>query len=279
MAVMIASKLFVKSLASFSFGYARLEFRKQRKQIFYLFPYAIILTLIILIAVIVMQQLKKRKNKQEVELENFLTRRNEGILLLIEEEEQPGLLTGKKEDLAKLLQIALDKQIIERGETPNHIFFLLSKDDNDVFSREVLEILGDKHIWIFLEQLYNRKNLGRIGKTIVFDPKHMETCGNPLVVLGIIPRFLSMISRQGETNLDHVYSMLPDRSTLSYSFPADVHASLASVLKHQKFFSTNHGEDILQITNVRDFSQGNGSPIKYVEADTEPFFLVFKEAT
>lgn len=277
MAIMIASKPFVKSLTSFAFGYARLEFRNQRKQIFSLFPYAIILILIILIAVLVIQQLKKRKNKQEVELENFLTRRNEGILL--KEEEWPGLLTGKKEDLAKLLQIALDKQIIERGETPNHIFFLLTNRDTCVFSDEVLEILGDKHVWIFLEQAHNRKNLGRIGKTIVFSPKHMETCGNPMVILGIVPRFLSMISRQGETNLDHVYSMLPDRSTLSYSFPADVHASLASVLKHQKFFSMNHGEDILQITNVRDFSQGNRSPINYVEADTEPFFLVFKEAT
>lgn len=275
MAIMIVSKPFASSLNSFAFGYARLEFRKQRKQVFSLFPYAIILTLIILIAVLVLQQLKKRKNKQEVELENFLTRRNEGILLT--KEEWPGLLTGKKEDLAKLLQIALDKQIIERGETPNHVFFLLSKDDKDVFSREVLEILGDKHVWIFLEQVRNKTNLGRIGKTIIFDPEHMETCGNPLVVLGIVPRFLSMISRQGETNLDHVYSMLPDRSTLSYSFPADVHASLASLLKHQKFFSMNHGEDILQITNVKDFAQGNGSPIKYVEADTEPFFITFKE--
>jgi len=278
MAIMVASKRFAESLNAFSFGYARLSLKKQGKQVFLLFPYALFLFLIILIAVFVMQQLKKRKNGEEVELENFLTKRNEGILLT--DDEQPGLLNGKKEDLARLIQIAIDKQIIERGETPNHIFFLLNKKDNNVFSNEVLEILGDKHVWIFMEQgnAKRKKNLERIGKTIFFEPEHMETCGNPSMVLGIIPRFLSLISRDSDMNLDHIHEALPECCTLSYSFPADVHASVASILKHKKFFSMNHGDDVLQITNVRDFARDAGDSVKYVDADTESFFISVKEA-
>jgi len=226
------------------------------------------------------QLLKKRKNKDEVELESFLTKHNEGIL--ISEEEAPGLLNGKKEDLAKLLGIAIDRQLLENKETVNHIFFLLKKDDLDIFSDEVLEVIGDKHVWLFIEGNGNakpNKKIERIGKVILFDPEYMRTCGKPAMVLGIIPRFLSLISRDGDMNLDHVYEGLPDLCTLSYSFPTDVHASLASVLKHQKFFSMNHGEDVMQITNSKNFARDTGGFVKFVNAETEPFFISFKEVT
>lgn len=279
MEIMVASKPFAGSLTAFTFGYARLGLKKQKKQVFSLLPYALILFLIILIAVLVMQQLKKRKNGEEVEVENFLIKRNEGILLT--DKEEPGLLTGRKEDLARLLHIALDKQVLALGETPNHVFFLLSKEDSNVFSDEVLEVLSDKHVWIFIEESVNvkrKKDIGCIGKTIFFNQMHMQACGIPVMTLGIIPRFLSMISRHSDTNLDHVYAGLPERCTLSYSFPADVHISMASVLKHQKSFSMHHGEEVMQITNSRDFARDAGAQVKYVNVDTEPFFISFKEA-
>ncbi|MCU0849741.1 MAG: hypothetical protein MUC80_00510 [Candidatus Thermoplasmatota archaeon] len=280
MAIMVASKRFVDSLNAFSFGYARLGLRKQGKQVFSLLPHSFLLFLIFLIIALLLRSRKKKHNEnEEVEVENFLIKRNEGILLT--DEEEPGLLTGRKEDLARLLHIALDKQVITMGETPNHVFFLLSKEDTNVFSDEVLEALGDKHVWIFMEEDANakrKKTSGRIGKTIFYDRMHMHACGIPTMVLGIIPRFLSMITKQSDTNFDHVYAGLPERCTLSYSFPADIHASLASLLKHQKSFSLHHGETVLLITNSNNFDRDAGAQAKYVDADTEPFFISFREA-
>jgi hypothetical protein len=280
MAVMVASKQFEGNLKAFSFGYARLRPRNQGKQVFFPFPYTLTLFIMLVISVLLLRLLKRREANEEVELENFLTRRNEGILLT--SEDHPGLLIGRREDLARLIQVAVDKQVIERGETPNHIFFLLSREDTNVFSNDVLEVLGDKHVWIFVEEDPPAKvktRLSRIGRVILFDQEHMKTCGCSNLTLGIIARFLSLISRDSSTNLDHIYHGIPELCTISFSFPIDVHNSLASVLKHQKYFSGNHYNEILQVTNCMNFINDLANPANFVKADTEPFFISFRSVS
>ena len=216
MEVMVASQEYFDSLCAFSFGYARLDVKKHGKKIFSMFPLPFfpLFFLPIIIAVLLWFLLDKDKEKH-----------NEGVL--ISEEDAPGLLNGKKEDLAKLLGIAIDKTVIEQGVTPNHIFFLLSKDDFDIFSDEVLETIADKQVWLFLEdsgQTKLMKKFERIGKVILFDPEYMQTCGYPKLILGIIPRFLSLVSRDGDTTLDHIFHGIPDKCTISFSFPTDGHS-------------------------------------------------------
>jgi len=215
-------------------------------------------------------------------VENFLTKRNEGILISDSDEKRPGLLTGNRDNLAKKIGIAIDKDVIERGMTANHIFFLLGKKDLDIFTNEVLEIIGNKHVWFFIErdiQSRYKNKLEKIGKTIVFNTKYLQTFGNSDLTLGLIARFLSLISREGNTNLDHVYEGLPDLCTLSYSFPLDIHNSYASMLKHQKHLCGNRGESCLQITNCEDFVEDFTHSVKLVKAETESFFISFMEAT
>jgi len=280
MEVMVASQEYFDSLCAFSFGYARLDVKKQGKKIFSMFPLPFfpLFFLSIIIAVLLWFLLNKKKIKEEIEIESYLTKRNEGIL--ISEEDAPGLLNGKKEDLAKLLGIAIDKTVIEQGVTPNHVFFLLNKDDFDIFSDEVLETIADKQVWLFLEdsgQAKLMKKFERIGKVILFDSEYMQTCGYPKLILGIIPRFLSLISRDSNTTLDHIFHGIPDKCTISFSFPTDVHSSLASVLKHQKYFCANHNDSCLQITNRKDYVKDIMGPAKYVKSETESFFVSFRE--
>jgi hypothetical protein len=97
--------------------------------------------------------------------------------------------------------------------------------------------------------------------------------------LGIITRFLSLISRNGCTNIDHVYEGLSYICTISYSFPTDFHVSVASILKHQKHLCINHNESSLQITNCEDLVNDLEGTARYVEVDTEPFFISFMEIT
>jgi hypothetical protein len=94
----------------------------------------------------------------------------------------------------------------------------------------------------------------------------------------MIARFLSQISREGETNLDHVYHALPDFSTISYSFPIDNHKSFVSVLNHQKHLCSNRGDLLIQITNHKKFIEDLPHHAKYVDADTESFLISFMEA-
>ena len=105
----------------------------------------------------------------------------------------------------------------------------------------------------------------------------MEIFGNNDLTLGLIARFLSLISRNSETNLDHVFHAIPDFCTISYSFPLDVHESYASVLKHQKHLCENRGDSVLQITNYEDFVAEFTPSVKLVKAETEPFFMSFVE--
>jgi hypothetical protein len=267
------------SLYVFIYGFARLDVKNQRKKIYSMIPTPFFPILVLTIAVVLFWLLlKKRKKKLKVNVENFLTKRNEGIL--ISDEEWPGLLTGNKENLAKKIGITIDKDVIEHGMTANHIFFLLGKKDLDIFTNEVLEIIGNKDVWLFTEhdiQSKYKNKLEKIGKTIVFNAKYLQTFGNSDLTLGLIARFLSLISREGDTNLDHVYYALPDFCSISYSFPLDIHKSYASVLKHQKHLCGNRGESCLQITNCEDFVEDFTHSVKLVKSETEHFFISFTE--
>lgn len=276
MAIMVASEEFKDCLYAFIFGYARFDVKNQKKRIYSLLPLLHPL-FIIPVAVILILYLLYRRRREEISIEQFLTRHNEGIL--ISEEKAPGVLTGGKEDLTKLLDIATDRLVIENGITPDHVFFLLSRKDFDIFSGEFLKVLYTKHVWLFIENIQDKKVLNRlrkIGKVILFDPDFMKTCGSSMLILGIIPRVLSLISKGSDTNLDHIHAALPDLTTISYVFPADVHSSIASVLKHQKYLCMNHGEVSLQITNCRDYVEGAAGPLKYVKAEAESFFMTFR---
>jgi len=278
MSIMIVSKNHEQKLYAFVFGYARKGVRED-KQIFSFIPLPLLPVLfIIAIILLIWFLLNKRREKDEIELKYYLTWSNEGIV--ISDEQKPGLLNGRKKDIAKLIGIAVDRHIVRHGEVPNHIFFILDKKDLDVFSDEVLEAIGDKQVWLFIEDKTPerlRQKLEKIGKLILFDPVYMKDSGNPDLDLGIVTRFLSLIPRESDTNLDHIYQGIPDRCTISYNYPVDIHHSLASVLKHQKFFSMNHGEDVMQITNTPGFAKDTAGPVKLVKADTEPFFIRFKE--
>jgi hypothetical protein len=280
MAIMIASSRFLGCLYAFIFGYARLGFKNQTKKVYSIIPIPFFPILgLLTVLVVFWLLLKKGKKKIEINTENFLTRRNEGVF--ISNQEMPGLLNANKKNLAKKIGIAIDRDLIEHRMTANHVFFLLSKGDLDIFTNEVLEIIANKHVWIFTEQGIQSKyktSFGKIGKTIVFNPKYLKTFGNNELTLGLIARFLSLISREGDTNLDHVFHAIPDICTISYSFPLDVHESYASVLKHQKHLCGNRGESVLQITNHEDFVEDFTPSVKLVKADTEPFFISFKEA-
>ena len=280
---MVASQQFIDSLYVFIYGFARLDVKNQRKKIFSMIPIPFFPILGVIIAVVLLWfLLKKKQKKLTVDVENFLTRRNEGILISISDEEMPGLLNANKENLAKNIGIAIDKDLIEHGVTANHIFFLLGKDDLNIFTDEVLEIIGNKYVWIFTEngiQSEYKTKFEKIGKTIVFNPKYLQTFGNSDLTLGLIARFLSLISREGDTNLDHVFHAVPDFCSISYSFPLDVHKNYASVLKHQKHLCENRGEGCLQITNREDFVEDFTHSVKLVKADTEPFFFSFTEVT
>ena len=118
--------------------------------------------------------------------------------------------------------------------------------------------------------------MSKIGKVILFDPDHMETCGYPTLILGIIPRFLSLISKESNTNLDHIYQSIPEISTFSYSFPIDLHTSSASLLKHQKFLLKTYNDDYYQVTNCEDIVEYLPSPAKFVESETESFYICFR---
>jgi hypothetical protein len=155
----------------------------------------------------------------------------------------------------------------------------LTKHDLDVLSDHVLEVIADMNVWLFIEsngKSKQIKKLERIGKVILFDQEYMQTCGISPLVLGIIPRFLSLISDLGDTNIDHLYNSIPEISTVSFTFPANVHSSVASILKHQKYLCAGYGEDSLKITNCKDYVNDLLGLAKYVKADTEPFFINFR---
>jgi hypothetical protein len=269
---MVASSSFSKSLHAFIYGYTRLDLKNQSKKI-YSIPYFPILGLLIVL-VMTWSFLKSRNKKIEVDLDNFLTRRNEGVV--ISDIETVGILHANREDLPKKIGIAIDRGVIEHGITANHVFFLLNNNDLDIFTNEVLEIIGNKHVWIFTEynkQLKYKKKLEKIGKTVFFNPKYLQRFGNNGVTLGLIARFLSLISRDSETNLDHVFHTIPDFCTISYSFPLDVHDSFASVLKHQKHFCEDRDEICIQICNYEDFIPDFTSSVKLVKAGTESFLI------
>jgi len=276
---MVASQQFIDSLYIFIYGFARLDVKNQRKKIFSMIPIPFVPILGVIIALVLLWfLLKKKQKKLTVDVENFLTKLNEGVL--ISGKEKPGLLAGNRENLAKKIGIAIDNDVIKRGVTANHIFFLLGKDDFDIFTNEVLEIIGNKHVWLFIEhdiQSKYKKKLEKIGKTIAFNPKYLQTFGNSKLTLGLIARFLSLISREGNTNLDHVFHAIPDSCSISYSFPLNIHNSYASVLKHQKYLCENRGESRLQITNCEDFVRDFTHSVKLVKADTEHFFINFME--
>jgi len=282
MVTVVASKKYKDSLYACICGYFRYDVKKHEKKIFSLIPVPFIpISIIVFIVLILLWYLlSKHRKKDEIEIRNFITRFNDGILISDEDEDAPGLMTGKKEELVKLIGIAEDKTVVSKGEVFNHIFFLLDNKDTDIFTDELLETIANKNVWIFIEGNKETKRdikLDKIGKIILFDSEYMKTCGNPSMTLGLILRFLSMISREGCTNLDHVHEGLPDICTISYSYPTDLHMSLASVLKHQKHLCVNHNESSLQITNSEDIAKVLQGPARYVEADTEPFLFSIKE--
>ena len=283
MEIMISSQQFIKSLYVFIYGFARLDVKNQRKKIFSLIPTPFFPIFGLIIIVLVLWLLmKKRKKKTIVEVDNFLSNLNEGVLISDDEIEMPGLSTSNKENLAKKIGIAIDKDVVQHGVTANHVFFLLGKDDLNIFTKEVLEIIGNKHVWIFTENGIKSKyktKFEKIGKTIFFNPKYLKTFGNNNLTLGLITRFLSLISRESETNLDHVFHAIPDFCTISYSFPLDVHKNYASVLKHEKHLCENRGESCIQITNRDDFVEDFTHSVKLVKADTEHFFISFRGVT
>jgi hypothetical protein len=279
MTVMVTSRFFTDSANAFAFGYARLHPKMQGKRIFSPLPIYPLLFLIFIISILVWYILSKLKIKNEIDLDYYLTKRNEAIV--ISQEENPGLLNGAKDNIAKLIGIAVDKQVIEQGETPRHIFFILDKSDLDVFTNEVLEAINNMNVWVFINEngsINLPKNLRRIGKIIIFNKENMENVGISNLTLGIMARFLSLISNDGDTNLDHIYHSLPDISTISFSYPIDIHSSLASVIKHQKHLYVSNTEDFLQITNCTNFKDDLVTPMKFVIADTEPFFISFRGA-
>jgi hypothetical protein len=276
MAVMVASKKYRDCLNAFVFGYARMDIKKQAKRVFSINPLIPAISLIIIIITLLWYWLKNKKKPEEMDIQSFMTRRNEGVL--ISKEDIPGLHTGNKEELSKLIGIAIDKQILENGETPDHIFFLLTTDDYDIFTDGVLEAIGNKHVWIFAEDKINAKTkrrLKKIGKLILFNPDHMKKCGYSQLTLGIIVRFLSLISRDSNTNLDHIFQSIPDICTISFSFPADIHDSLASILKHQKQLIPDRREEVIQVTNCDKFKENLAKPANFVRAETEDFFISF----
>ena len=275
---MVASQGYENSLNAFAYGYARLVLKNQEKRIFSPIPGVLIFFLMFIIAMLLWKLGKKRYGNDSVKIDNFLTRRNESIM--ISKEISPGSLNCTKKDLPKSIWIARDKHIVEFGESCSNIFFLLKKKDVNVFSYDVLDATAGMNIWIFVEG--NRKSkqikkLERIGKVILFSPEYIQNCGSSLLVLGIIPRFLSLISRNGYMNIDHVYEGIPDICTISYTFPTDVHKSLASILKHQKHFCVNHNESYLHITNCKDHASSHMGTARYVKANTEPFFISFNK--
>lgn len=281
MAVMIASEKYYQCLNAFTYGYARKDVRNQGKKIYSIipFPFPILFITILILTIIFLFLLSKRKKSTKIDLDFFLTKRNEGVL--ITKKQLPGVLSGSKKNIAKQIVISVDKQVIEQGKTPDNIFFLLAKHDLDVLSDQVLEIIADMNVWLFVERngdLKRIKKIERISKTILFDQKHMETCGIPPAILGIIPRFLSMISWNGDTNIDHLYHSIPDVSTLSFSFPTNVHSSVASIIKHQKCLLPSYEEDSIKITNCKEYVNDLIGTARYVKADTEPFFISFMEA-
>lgn len=275
---MVASEKYKDCLNAFSYGYARFDVKMQGKKIFSILPFLFIpIFLILTILYILFRSRKKVEKIEEPHLECYLTKRNEGVL--ITEKEVHDTLSSTKEEVPIYLNIALDRQVVEQGETPNHIFFLLDEDDFDVITSDVIELLKGKNIWILIENCCNKKTknyLSKIGKVILFDHKYMESCGYPKLVLGIIPRFLSLISKEGNTNLDHIYQSIPEISTFSYSFPIDLHTSSASVLKHQKFLLKTYGDDYYQVTNSKDIARYLPSPAKFVESETESFYVCFR---
>ena len=276
MAVMIASGEFGECLYAFVFGYARFDLKSGGKRIYLLLPflYPPVLTVISLVALIII--LLRRRKAQRIEVEPLTAPCNEGIL--ISEEKVPGVLAGGKDDLPRLLEVAIDRLVARRGVTPNHIFFLLNGNDLDIFSDDLLEVIGDKQVWLFVEAPGKKEveSLRRIGKLILFDREFMERRGIPLPVLGIIPRFLSMISGEGGTTLEHIHASLPEITTVSYVFPADAHASIASMLKHQRHLCAGYGEVCLSVTNSRVCTGKSLSGIRYVRADTEVFLITFR---
>ena len=279
MVVVVASKKFKKILYAVVFGYFRFDVKKQKKKIFSLIPFLFIpISIVAFIALVLLWYfLFKCRKRNEIEIKNFITKLNEGIL--ISDEDAPGLLSGGKNKLIRLIGIAEDKEVISKGEIFNNIFFILDQKDTDIFTEEMLNTIANKNVWIFIEGnriTKQNKKLQKIGKVILFDPEYMETYGIPSLVLGIITRFLSLISRNGSTNTDHVYEGLPDICTISYSFPTDIHASVASILKHQKHLCVNHNESNLQITNREDFVNDLQGTARYVNANTEPFLLSFR---
>jgi hypothetical protein len=282
MAIMIGSKKYLECLNIFIFGYSRFDVKKQGRKIFSMWPLLFIPILVIIILIYLLFRLPKNNGKtEELDLECFLTKRNEGVLISESENDEPGLLTCKKEELSKYISIALDKHVIEHGETPNHIFFILDKDDFDAITPEVLEVLRGKHIWIFIQNNCTSKTknwLTRIGKVILFDPDYMETCGYSRLVLGIVPRFLSLISRNGDTNLNHIQQGIPDISTFSFSYPIDLHKTTASLIKHQKYLLKTYNDDCFQITNCENIVEYLPNPAKYVESETESFYVCFRGA-
>jgi len=281
MIIIVVSNHFERSLYACVYGYARLHFKDETRKIFSIVPLPF-LPIVGLLAglALLWLLLKKRSKKVEVGVENFLTKRNEGVL--ISDEEKPGLIASNKENLAKNIGIAIDRAVARQGVTPNHVMFLLGSEDMDVFTNEVMEIIGDKYVWLFVEQGIQRKyksRLEKIGKTVIFNQKYLRAFGNEELTLGMIARYLSLVSRDGDTNLDHLYHAIPDFSTISYAFPIDDHSSLTSALKHQKHLCANRGEPILHITNHKEFMEDLPHPAKYdVKADTESFLISFMEA-
>lgn len=278
MAVMVASKKYNECLNAFVFGYARMDIKKQAKRVFSINPFIPIISIVIIAIALIWFLLKNIGNPEKIDIESFMTCRNEGVL--ISEEDTPGMHTGNKEELSKLIGIAIDKQALEFGETPDHMFFLLSSNDYDIFTDEVLEAIGNKHVWIFAEDKINAKTkrrLKKIGNVILFNPDHMKKCGYSQLTLGIIARFLSLISKDSNTNLDHIFQGIPDICTISFSYPADIHDSLASILKHQKHLIPDHKEEVIQITNCYGFKENLVKPANYVNAYTEDFFIGFEE--
>ena len=278
MILIIGSRRFEKSIYVCVYGYSRLHFRDHTRKMFSIIPLPFLPIAGLLAALALLWLLLKRRNKKiDVGVENFLTLSNEGIIL---SGERPGLIASGKKDLAKNIGIAIDRAVAKQGVTPNHVMFMLDSEDMDVFTNEVMEIIGGKYVWLFVEQGIQRKyrnKLEKIGKTIIFNQKYLRAFGNEGLTLGMIARYLSLISRDGDTNLDHLYHALPDVSTISYAFPIDDHSSLTSALKHQKHLCANHGEPILQITNHKEFMEDLSHPAKYVKADTESFLISFME--
>lgn len=282
MIIMVASSEFVNSLYAFAYGYARLDFKSQSKKVFSMIPMPLFPVLGLLVALVLLwTYLKNRRKKIAVDVDNFLTKLNEGVLISEDDEdEKPGLLTSNRVNLAKKIGIAIDRDLIEHGMTSNHVFFLLNRNDLDIFTEEVLEIIGNKHVWIFTEHDIKpkwKKKFEKIGKVVVFNQKYLQAFGNGDLTLGLIARYLSLISRDGDTNLDHVYHAIPDISTISYDFLIDNHKSFASVLKHQKHLCGYAGDSCLQITNYKDFILDFTHSVKLVNAETEPFFISFRE--